>query len=246
MKLVQKLPIGLSLACVMMMSGCSKEELQTPEPKVESVNTHSNLKTDALPWIAPTKAYAGIKILPNFWERRSLDSGDPVKYPFGTSNFSRPWGNIALQWKESFPALQGQPWNSFVTVTSTTTDKSNSSKMAKVGTTIQFLKTGFTYYLTFYVASARPKLDGSGKLPTFVGKCNIALKSPNTGQYYESQYFDVNMLEAQPNTWIKKTIEFKATNSEMRFDFSATSIQDGKTAYAHLFIGQDAIWEKRF
>jgi hypothetical protein len=245
MNLVQNLSIGLGLACIMMMSSCSKEDAQMPEPKVESGNASSNLKTESLPWISPTKGFAGINALPNFWEIRWLESGDPIKNPSGTSNFTRLWGNNALTWKESFPALKSQPWNTFVTVTSSTTDKLNTSKLAKVGTTIRFLKPGATYYLTFFVASARPELDGSGKLPTFVGKCNVAVKSVNIGQLADSKYFDVSLIDYQPNSWIKKTIQFKATNSEMRFDFSATSIQEGKTAYAHLFIGQDAIWEKK-
>ncbi len=114
-----------------------------------------------------------------------------------------------------------------------------------MGTTIRFLKPGAFYNLTFYVASARPEKDPSGKNPSFIHKCNIAIKSPNTGQAWQAKYFDVDMMGIAPHQWIKKTVFFKATNEEMRFDFSATSINEGMTAYAHLFIGQDAIIEKK-
>ncbi|MCF0049386.1 hypothetical protein LXM25_04915 [Dyadobacter sp. LJ53] len=247
MNLVQKLPIGLGLACLMFMSSCSKEEAQMPEPKVEAAtaDTTANMKTGPYAWICGTKGYPGINTLPNFWEKRWLESGEASKYPSGTSSFERLWGNNALEWKGPFPGLPNVPWNSIVTVTTSTNDKSKFSKLSKVGTTIRFLKPGAFYNLTFYVASARPEKDPAGKNPSFVHYCNIAIKSPNTGEAWQTKYFDVNMLEAAPHTWIKKTVLFQATREEMRFDFSATSINEGMTAYAHLFIGQDAIAEKK-
>jgi hypothetical protein len=47
MKLVQKLPATLAIACIMMMSSCSKEDVQTPEPQTAGSNSHSGLKTNA-------------------------------------------------------------------------------------------------------------------------------------------------------------------------------------------------------
>ncbi len=48
MKLVQKMSVGLGLGCLVLLSSCSKEDAQAPEPKVEttSADTTSNMKTN--------------------------------------------------------------------------------------------------------------------------------------------------------------------------------------------------------
>jgi hypothetical protein len=66
MKLVQKLPASLwQLPVLMMMSSCSKEDVQSPAPKVESANyrlqPQSRCCCHAF-YMASTKGYMGMLI----------------------------------------------------------------------------------------------------------------------------------------------------------------------------------------
>ncbi|TLV00278.1 hypothetical protein [Dyadobacter luticola] len=238
MKLVQKMSVGLSLACAVMLTSCSKEDVQTPEPQAVSVNPSSNLKTAALPWIAPTKSYGGFNTFPYLWERVTGggEGSNTATYPAGTSTSMGLWANKAFPWLEYFPMVPAQPWNSFVTVTSTTDYKWEKADMSQAKTTIKYLKPGYTYVMEFYVTSARPKANASA---AYVGNALVTLSAKGT-----NQFFDTYMLANPQNNWIKRTIEFVANDTEMTFTFGATSSQKGKKAYAHLFIGQNAIWQK--
>jgi hypothetical protein len=236
MNLVQNLSIGLGLACIMMMSSCSKEDAQMPEPKVESGNASSNLKTETIPWIAPTKGYVGINTFPNFWERYDpIYHSDPAAYPAGTSSLTSLWGNPSLGWVQSLSAIPAQNNASFVTVL--TSSKFDNQKRSLVKSKIRFLVPGSEYSLTFYVASTLTNAKGRNTVtPTFAKQCEIGISSPlstPTGYLVD--------LTNYKNTWVQKTITFKAHASEMDFTFGASPAQEGKYAYAHIFVGQDAI-----
>jgi hypothetical protein len=235
MNLVQKLPIGLSVACLMMLSSCSKEDALAPEPKVENLNAHSSAKVEALPWIAPTKGATGINTYPQFWKRYyPTDGSNPIIHPAGTSSVTSLWGNSSFSWWQSLSTIPGQPWTSFVTVT--TSSKWDLKKMAVAETKIKFLKPGKNYHLKFYVASSLPKANGSGQVATFAKQGNVWVAANG----FESQKYTVD-LTSYKNCWVEKIITFKAKSSEMSFMFSALPAQESQYAYAHVFIGQDAI-----
>ena len=108
--------------------------------------------------------------------------------------------------------------------------------MAVASTKIQFLKPGKNYHLKFYVASSLPKANGSGQVATFAKQGNVWIAAKG----FESQKYTVD-LTSYKNCWVEKTITFKAKSSEMEFIFSALPVQELQYAYAHVFIGQDAI-----
>ncbi|WAC11385.1 hypothetical protein [Dyadobacter pollutisoli] len=238
MKLVQKLSIGLSVACVMMMSSCSKENALTPEPKTERVNEHSSAKTDAVPWIASTKGVSGNNAFPQFWQRlNNPNYASPSTHPAGTSTRTGLWGKISYAWWNPLSATPDNPAPSFVTVT--TSSKWDAKKMAFASTKIRFLTPGKNYHLKFYVASSVPKANDSGKLPSFAKQGNVWIAS--SGQ--ESQKYTVD-LTSYKNCWVETTITFKAKSSEMEFIFSALAANESQFAYAHVFVGQDAVWQQ--
>lgn len=236
MNLVQKLPIALSVACAMMLSSCSQEDVQTPEPKVaESVNTHSSEKQDLVPWIYGTKGYEGSNILPNFWERHNADVSDQGFAPVGTSNRIYLWGASVFPFQPALPAIPGQPWNSFISTSSSSAV--DSKKMAIVKTTIGSLLVGKTYRLRVLVATATPKYAGIGAVPRYAKECEIRLGDSKNGV---SKSVKINFANKQ-NTWIEKDIYFEATDNKMTFFYRALPEKEGQTAWAHLFVGSGVI-----
>jgi hypothetical protein len=234
MNLVQKLPIVLSLASVLLMTGCSKEEAQMPEPKVESLNVNSNLKTEAVAWIFGTKGYPGYNTLPTFWERTNTGNSDPTAYPAGTSTPSRLWGNNASKWLKPVQLIPYQPWNSFLTVTASSVN--DMKKKSAVRTKIGSLKPGKKYSVTVYVANNLPSTGGFGPIPTYAKQCQILIGNQGAG----AQTTIIDFANSN-NYWIKKTLTFNATAQEMTFDFSAIPAQEGMFTWAHLFVGSDVI-----
>ncbi|WP_439557205.1 hypothetical protein [Dyadobacter sp.] len=237
MKLVQKLPIALSLACMMILASCSKEEGQVlTASDVEGESSHSNLKENMLPWIAPTKGYPGYNVLPNLWERYSSSSSasDPTAFPVGISNPINLWGSTSSPFKQPLQAIPNQPWSSFVTLT--TSSKTDLKKKSIVDTQIRFLTPGKTYQLTVYVSTAIPKWKGIGPIPTYAERCELWIAGPSVGM----KTYSVNFTN-KTNVWIKKVIVFEAKTPEMTFAASALPVKEGEHAWAHVFVGQDAI-----
>lgn len=101
-----------------------------------------------------------------------------------------------------------------------------------VQTNIQFLTPGANYALTIYVASTLP----AGKVATFAKQGHVSISTPGA----EPQVFNVDLTNSK-NCWVKKIIMFKAKAQVMKFIFSAEPAQEGQYAYAHVFVGQDAI-----
>jgi hypothetical protein len=236
MKLVQKLPIGLAIAC-MMFSSCSKEDVQTPTPKAESTNTSSNLKVEATgaPFISSTKWNTGINILPPNWDRNVVGySSNQVSFPAGVSDIYRLWGNLSNPFVQSLSLIPGATnIGSFITVTTKGT-ASNAAK-SSVKTKIRNLTPGKKYALTVYVSSTLPKGVPGEPSPTFAKKCLLKLSSAAASQ-------DVVVdLTNYKFCWVQKIITFTATSTQMDFAFSASPEFPGQYACAHLFVGYSAV-----
>ncbi|WP_031528847.1 hypothetical protein [Dyadobacter crusticola] len=237
MNLVQKLPIGLGLACMMLLSSCSKEDVQTPEPKVASVNEHSNEKTASPPWVFGTKGFPGQNILPGFWERNDKVGypSDPTLYPVGTSSPSHLWGNASMPWLQLPSLIPNQPWNSFITVKSSTAF--DVKKQSRVKTKMGGLTPGKKYALKVYVATTLPKIQGRNtQVPHYAKSAVVsALYSNQTPQGL------VVDLTNSKNTWVPVTLNFTAIAPEMDLTFRSNSAKEGEFSYAHIFVGSGVI-----
>src|SRR5215217_2226130 len=101
MNLVKQLPVALGLAGLMMMSSCSKDDVQAPEP-VTSQNTSSHMRGVGIgfkPIISPTYGPAGLNLHPDGWERDLTASNYLIGLPSGTSTLTHLFGNEALSWE---------------------------------------------------------------------------------------------------------------------------------------------------
>ncbi|MEO6286609.1 MAG: hypothetical protein ABIN80_24685 [Dyadobacter sp.] len=234
MKLVQKLPVALAVACVMMMSSCSKEDVQTPEPKVESANMNSNLKVDAsTPFMSSTKGYLGIDILPANWSRNLAGySSNTMSYPTGVSSMKNLWGDPSTPFVQSLSLI---PWaadmSTFITVTTSGTWNTSKSSLK---TKINNLLIGKKYALTVYVSSTIPEGTGKASLK-YAKSCLLSVASQAGSQE------TVVDLTSYKYCWVQKIVTFTATSSQMDFAFSATPPMTGQYSYAHLLIADNAV-----
>ncbi|MEO6286608.1 MAG: hypothetical protein ABIN80_24680 [Dyadobacter sp.] len=242
MKLVQKLPVALAVACVMMMSSCSKEDVQTPEPKVESVNVHSSLRgaggVIALPQFPSTFGATGVDIYPTSWERAIYPGnaswpGTPsvAAFPTGVSNRTHAFG-IAHQWVKPLPAIPSAPGaNSFVTFV-TNSSEFDVAKRADVEAKIKHLVVGQKYSIEFYVATTSIGVSGSGYAKRIIAQ--VA---------YPNYFVDIN-LTGKKAEWVKASFVFKARYQEETFSVAAAS-ENNTFAYAHIFVDQNSIKKVR-
>ncbi|WAC11388.1 hypothetical protein [Dyadobacter pollutisoli] len=246
MNLVQKLPIGLSLACLMFMSSCSKEDALTPEPQTEIVNAHSSLKEGAaalvitLPYFPSTKGSTGLDVYPTDWERDTHPyySNNSQELPTGTSNLSCLWGNPMLPWKKGLPTIaSGASIVNFGSIVTTTSYRKNVSngKNSAAKTKITNLKPGKKYEISFYVASTICSVNQNAFTPLYANTIYVDLSNVKDPI---SHGIDVEGKEA---TWVKKTVIFDAISTEMSISFSAFVPQNGGYSYAHMFVNKNAI-----
>jgi hypothetical protein len=245
MNLIQKLPIGLSLACLMFMSSCSKEDGLTPEPQMESVNGHSGLRGGGgpmlyLPYFASTKGSTGLNVYPLDWERSNVPHGPASlqELPTGTSNLTHLWGNPSLPWKKNLPTISNANsvvnFGSIVTATTYRSNVSNGNNSA-AGTKITNLKAGKKYEITFYVASTVCSVKQNAFKPSYAKSIFVAVSNVNN-PHLES--FDMVGKEAE---WVKRTITIDAISSEMTISFHALITEKGEYSYAHMFVDKNAI-----
>jgi hypothetical protein len=235
MKLVQKLPIALAIACAMMMSSCSKEDVQSPAPKVESATTGSNLKVDAsTPYMATTKGAMGMNILPMNWSRNLVGySGNTASYPTGVSCITKLFGNPSTPFAHSLSLI---PWASNITtfITVTTSGTWGNASKSSVKTKISNLTIGKKYALTVYVSSTLP--TGTGNVSVKYAKsCSLIIGNQAAAQE------TVVDLTSYKYCWVEKIVTFTATSSQMDFAFSATPPMPGQYSYANLLIAENAV-----
>jgi hypothetical protein len=249
MKLVQKLPATLAIACIMMMSSCSKEDVQTPEPQTAGSNSHSGLKTNAgeelgHPFFpSTTEAIVNFDTYPRYWERAVLPQDNLIAYPTGSSTRTSLWGHWYedCQWIKPLPAIPSNlTANSMVTVRSFTSLLGETQKRSYVGTTIQNLIPGKTYTATFYVASTITNriLGASTK--------NVYAKSAEVKLYPYANASMINIsvnLTGKEAVWVKKTITFTPTKDKAQFSVSGLTQAGDSYSYVHLFVDVNSVKE---
>jgi hypothetical protein len=235
MNLVQKLPMGLSLACIVMMSSCSKENALTPEHKMGSLNEHSDTrKADvviALPQFPSTIGVTGIDIYPKGWKRELYPGTPPVaEFPTGVSNRTHAFGNfgVAYQWVKPLPEIPSAPdANSFITIT-TKSSEFDATKRADVTAEIKYLEVGQQYSIDFYVSST----SVGGRKAGYARKVIARIGYPSTPK-------DIDLVGKKAE-WVKESIVFTALAWKTTFYFSAASEHD-HFAYAHIFVDKNSI-----
>ncbi|TLV00280.1 hypothetical protein [Dyadobacter luticola] len=236
MNLTQKLPAALGLACLMMISSCSKNEVQTPEPKADHLNENSNLKTESLYFSSPTKSTVGENKLPANWQRTTAlgFSQNQTLYPVGVSNLVSLWGKPTIPWVQNLCTIPGlSTTNTFVTIT--TSGMYNHGTMSSVTTKIKSLTAGKKYALTVWVATTVPKAGTTNRISTFAKTAMFSVRSGNT--FYDGSV-DFTSFK---NTWVEKTLTFTAPGPEMDFIFFAAPENPGQYSYAHILMPDNAV-----
>ncbi|WP_439557204.1 hypothetical protein [Dyadobacter sp.] len=241
MSLVQKLPIGLGLACMMMLSSCLKEDVQTPEPQVGGVNESSGLRAAysmTVPEFAPTSGPTGIALLPAKWERVNNSIEDLMLFPAGTSSLTHLYGKQSTPWVTPLPPHpSGAVTGSIITLTAKTdyfgASYANIDRGSYVSTKLKNLKVGKKYAITFYGASTIP--NGPGEKSVYAHQLHAKI---DFGTYTYGKEVD---LTANNFNWVKTIWTFEAKSTEATIIFKATPSQDKKYSYAHLFVGNNAI-----
>jgi hypothetical protein len=247
MKLVQKLPIGLSLACMMMLSSCSKEDAMSPQPEVGSVNEHSGAKTDALVAVPvfPSTAVAfevNYNSFPRFWEKMNTGPTDLAEIPAGSSSLTALWNHqYDKPWDQALSPVPSTPAGySMLTAKSYTPLAASVKNRSHVRTKIEGLTPGKTYAVTFYVATTRLKDQYGGYqwTPAYAKTAEVKILGVNNGMLTTN--IDLTGKEAQ---WIKKTITFKAKYDYASFQLSALTPQEKTYSYINIFVAPNAIKE---
>lgn len=244
MNLLKKLPIGLGLACLMMLSSCSEDALQTTDP-LEGRKSSSLREGQegggimVLPSFPTTNGATGNSVYATRWERDILTSPDNLlMLPTGSSSFTHLWGNSNYPWTKPLPAVPGATNPaSIATITTNSNTWSPNGKRSAVKTKLRYLKPGKKYAITFRVATTQ----FNGHLLPFVAayaKQVYVVRSYSTGAV--ADYIDLTGKQA---VWVDKTITFIAEETEMKISFSAINANAGEYAYAHIFVDKSAIQE---
>ncbi|CAG5071586.1 hypothetical protein DYBT9623_03583 [Dyadobacter sp. CECT 9623] len=245
MDVMKKLPLGLGLACMMMLGSCSKENVVSPEAQVGGVNENSGLKTNGplgvVPILQSTTGTPGFNVYPTGWERRTTSfSTDLQAFPSGTSSLTHLWGSNLLPWAKPLPPIPGiQNMSSIITVSTSRSIFAYSGKeWSGVTTTIKNLKPGKQYSYTFYVASTVRNIAQGPLVPAYAKRAFVS-----TSNYTGGSFVTYVELEGKQAEWVKQTVTFKAIVNEATLTFSAFASDEQDFAYAHLFIDHNSLKE---
>ncbi|WP_166444559.1 hypothetical protein [Dyadobacter bucti] len=253
MNLVQKLPIGLSLACMMMMTSCSQEDVQTPEPEAAAPRTEASLRGIGggililQPELATTNAVWGNDRYADKWERYTYPgSGNPLMYPSGTSSLKSLWGDDSKPFVKALPEIPGiADMRGILTVTTNSIvadvipGVSNATSVAK--STIKNLKPGQKYQIKYYVACAVPAQNAQGKIPVFAEKANVRLQYNASGKTQFSGNYGITSLAGKHAEWVAQTIIFTAEDTEVDFIFSSAVKNPGNYSYVHMYVDKNSM-----
>lgn len=247
MKLVQKLPVGLSLACMMMISSCSQQDVQTPAPESalqktdatmrgigeDVLNTPASLATTNAPW--------GKNKYPEFWKRDvSAGSQDVQALPAGNSSLESLWGDDSKPFVQALEKIPGIPdMRGILTVTTNTNATTLSGAKAIGKTVITDLVPGQKYKVKYYVACAVPAETEQGMLPVFADKVNVSLRYQNP--QFGIENLSVTSLVGKHGIWVPVTATFTAYATQVDFLFSTSTANAGKYSYAHIYVDKNAI-----
>ncbi|WP_157474516.1 hypothetical protein [Dyadobacter sp. Leaf189] len=248
MKLTKLFPVAMSMACAIMLSSCSKEDAQTPQPLVESANGHSSAKTNAgevveSPYFPATTGVKGFEKYPTGWTKLV---GPNPSIPAGSSSLTSLWGlenwsnSVNPQWiKPLLPATGNPVESSFITVKSFAETSAETNDKSGALTTIKNLKPGKMYTITFYVATTTVAgLSGNGETSVAAASAEIKMLNVNSGM--TTTKINFGGLQA---TWVKKTITFTAQADNAKFVFSGLTPLGNVYSYIHLFVDRNSIVE---
>ncbi len=246
MKLTKLFPVAMSMACALMLSSCSKEDAQTPQPLAESVNGNSGAKTnagEALPYFASTAWLPGFEKYPADWSKLV---GPNPSIPAGLSSLTSLWGleywsaSVDPKWIKPLQPVPGNPTaNSVLTVKSFAHTSAETYDKSGAFTTIKNLKAGKTYTITFYVATTTVAgLASNGETSVPASSAEIKMLNVSGG----SMTTKINFAGLQ-GTWVKKTITFTAQADNAKFVFSGLTPLGNVYSYIHLFVDRNSIVE---
>lgn len=249
MNLIQKLPLGLALACCMMVSSCSQEDVA--EPQAGKAGTHSNLKTTAAPSIPTTAGWAGDRVFAPGWAKLMEASPDNKQlYASGTSTTTALWGNVFLPWIKPLPSpvqLAGNNSGNFVTfMAQRKVLTSGAETSSGVVTKISNLQPGKKYAVTFKFASTiRMKNGEPTQYASAVAVNTGGMIGGNCGP--NTVIIDITGKEAE---WVAKTIVFQAQSTEAEVYFRPAktpqfdALYEKYLCYLHVFVPQNAVVEE--
>jgi hypothetical protein len=223
MNLVKQLPIGLSLACVMFMSSCSKEDAPTPGSVV--TNESSNLREIGPVLIQaqlpPTAGPTCVGCAANDWYF-------VLPARAATSSLTAYAGNSSKQWVQALPA-PSIGVGSFVTVVNDAEYVGNAFHV------INNLIKGQKYRVTFSVSTSSLN-DANGESP-YASKAKVIISLG--GDDIVKKTID---FTGKHNQWITETLEFVATHYAYSFDIQGFSPNgETKATYTNLHVGKDAV-----
>lgn len=260
-KFSKSLSFGIGVACfssMILLSSCSKEDAQVPQPESAVLNEGSNLKTNLIgsgyglssPSIPTTDGTTCQNCFATGWSKEIIEGvpGEPVMdSPAGTSNLSTLWGNTFIKWLLPLSAPEGANSGSILTVTSSkkiAPDYAPIPSMyptyeehrSKVTTKIKYLKPGKKYAVTFQVATTSANLSGSST--SYAEGAQVTIGTPSG-----SWSTQINLIGKKAQ-WITKTVEFVAENTEAKFSFQAyIPTEVDKFCVAHIYVGKNAVKE---
>ena len=226
MNLVQKLPIGLSLACLMFMSSCSKEDV--PKPGSAVTNESSNLRVEGPVFIAfhlpSTDGPTCIGCAPPKWEFKNPGQG-------ATSNLIAYGGHPLQKWLKPLP-VPSTGSGSILTLR-------GDDYTGKAYANIENLVKGKKYKLTFSMSTTILK----GATGPYAADAIIFID--NAAE--ELIAYKHVIFKGKENQWITDTIEFVAedTTQKLRLDaYPYDAYPYGNNLgffYTNLHVGKDAV-----
>jgi len=256
MKLQTKLSasiVAASFSALLFMSSCSKEDALTPQPESASLKDDANMRAEGT---GTTNGITAGSINPYSSFQYTYPS---TLYKPGKWVFPYGWGSSYMEYGSSNTEYLGNKEGRWVTpfsqpepgvetfVTGVNTKDHNGS----VFTTLNNLKRGNRYRLTFYVSTSSvqpsdlPSSLGIGT-PNAAGvKLWVSTKetNPELAGYGKAPYNwskGVSFL-GKANQWIKQTIEFNAlSETSIKVD-GYHPIGEVKDSYFNVSIGKYAI-----
>ncbi|TLV00277.1 hypothetical protein [Dyadobacter luticola] len=247
MKLVQMWSVGLSLACGMIVSSCSKEDIQTPQPEEKSVNANSSLRQinavlSAAPSFPSTNGPVGWNVYPANWKRGENESLDMAALPTGTSTLTHQWGDTKFPWAKPLTANVFVPGNATI-LTATTQFSPNSpqGERSAVTTKIKYLKPGKKYAIIFNVSTTLGDLRPGAVSAAYSKGIEIAKYASGADfGFANSDYVDFAGKEGQ---WISKTIIFTAISQDVQFTFAPKLAGKGEYSWVNIYVDKTSIKE---
>ncbi|WP_026629294.1 hypothetical protein [Dyadobacter alkalitolerans] len=245
MNLVQKLPVGLGLAFLMMMSSCSKEDALTPEP-VKSDRTDASMRgippiLTAVPNIPVTYGATGSNVHAIGWERSSATSNDAIGLPTGTSSLTHLFGDGGLQWVTPLTTIPNAPYENSVLTISTKAKfdpfklAASKNQRSAVEAKIKNLIPGKKYQITYHLASTICSVNQNGLQQAYTDVIQADWIDADGTSIAATVGLDDN------SNWISQTVTFTATSTERILRFTAYNTGDDVYSYAHIAIGQNSV-----